>query len=247
MCYNGYMVDTDRTLDWQGRYDPESRNYSAVEGIEDKPLRSRRWECDTVLDQGSEGACVGFGWSAELAAKPKVVAVNDAFALDLYHRAQQIDEWDGEDYSGTSVLAGAKAVMEHVNSKDNALIGEYRWAFGVEDVLRVVGHRGPVVLGITWYYNMYTPDGNNFIHASGEVVGGHCILLVGSELVALDNTQPLTIDNLDRENSRVILHNSWGTNWGNNGEAYLSLADLYVLLEDQQGEACIPMKRHRDI
>lgn len=232
-----------RTLDWKGRYDPKSLDYPATAVVPQKTLRNRHWECDTVLDQGQEGACVGFGWSAELASKPKVVAVDNEFAKLLYHRAQQLDDWDGEDYSGTSVLAGAKALMEHKNSAGDPLIGAYRWAFGVEQTLRVLSHHGPVVLGITWYDNMYDPDENNYIHANGEVVGGHCILLVGAEFVLTDDSQPATIDNIDKDQSYVILHNSWGNGWGDNGEAKLSVADLYVLLEDQDGEACIPMLR----
>lgn len=243
MCYTGYM-DNIRKLDWKGRYDPRSKNYRAVAGIEDKPLRSRHWHCDVFLDQGREGACVGFGWSDELAATPKVVAVDNDFALALYHRAQQLDEYPGEDYSGTSVLAGAKAVMEHVNSKGQQLIGEYRWCFGAEDALRAVGYHGPVVLGITWYDNMYTPDMNNYIHASGNVVGGHCILMVGCTLVVKDASLPATMDNINRDASFVVLHNSWGQDWGIDSEAKLSVTDLFALLDEQQGEACVPMRRH---
>jgi len=234
----------NRTLDWKGRYDERSREFPVTAGLEDKPLRNRRWICDVVLDQGSEGACVGFGWSAELAAKPKVVEnIDNDFALRIYRRAQQLDPWPGENYSGTSVLAGVKAVQEIFNDEGMPLIGEYRWAFGVEDTLKALGYKGPVVLGITWYENMYSPDENNYIHAEGEVVGGHCILLTGCLLVPLDEGKELTIDNLDLDKSRVRLHNSWGEDWGINGEAFLSLRDLYKLLEEQDGEACIPSRR----
>lgn len=235
----------NRTFDWRGNYDSRSRGFRAVAGIEEKPLRSGYWSCETVLDQGAEGACVGFGWSAELAAKPKIVAVDNEFARIIYHRAQQLDDYVGENYEGTSVLAGAKAIMEHTNSMGKPLIEEYRWAFGAEDVLRVVAHRGPVVLGINWYSNMYQPDDRHYIHAEGDIVGGHCILLNGTELVELDPSKPLTMDNLDRDASRVILHNSWGVDWGINGEAMLSVTDLFTLLDEQGGEACIPMRRHR--
>lgn len=235
----------NRTLDWKPRYDERSRNYSAVAGIEGRPLKSHHWHCDTVLDQGKEGACVGFGWSAELVCKPKIVPdIHNDFAFNLYNRAKQLDDWTGEDYSGTSVLAGAKAVQEHVNLNGEPLVGEYRWAFGTEDVLRVIGHRGPVVLGVTWYDNMYEPDENNYIHAAGEVVGGHCILANGVHLVPLDDSQPvLSLDNVDLDKSRIVLHNSWGASWGNNGEARLTVRDLTALLDEQGGEACIPSRR----
>jgi len=232
-----------RTFDWKGLYDPRSRNFRAVEGIEEKPLRSKYWRCDTVLDQGSEGACVGFGWSGELAAKPKVYPTDNEFARILYHRAQQLDEWEGEDYEGTSVLAGIKAVQERTDENGNPLIGEYRWAFSVEDILRTVAYKGPVVLGITWYENMYNPDENNFIHVEGSVVGGHCILLNGFYAVWNDVTAAHDYANLNKDKSYVKLHNSWGVDWGIGGEAWLSVSDLVKLIEDQQGEACIPSHR----
>lgn len=237
------MDNRQRVLDWVPRFDERSRQYSAVRELTTPLLRSRRWACDTVLDQGREGACVGFGWSAELAAKPKVYPTTNEFALNVYRRAKQIDEWEGEDYDGTSVLAGAKAIMEITNAEGVPLIGGYDWAFGVHDVLRVVSHRGPVVLGINWYENMYDPDENNYIHVGGPVVGGHCILLVGQTLAPLNPDLSLTIDNVDVAKSRVRLHNSWGAYWGNNGEGFLSLSDLYVLLEENQGEACLPRLR----
>lgn len=233
-----------RTLDWRPSYDERSRNFRAVEGIEDKPLRNRRWACDVVLDQGQEGACVGFGWSHELIAKPKIVPnVDNDFARAIYHRAQQLDDTPGENYSGTSVLAGAKAIQECVNAEGQPLIGAYRWAFGVEDILKTVSYHGPVVLGISWYYNMYEPDENNYIHVEGKRVGGHCILLNGQRLVPLDSNKPLTIGNLNLDQSRIKLHNSWGEGWGIDGEGFLSLSDLYKLIEDDGGEACIPSHR----
>lgn len=33
-------------------------------------------------------------------------------------------------------------------------VPEYRWAFGVDDVLATLAHHGPVVLGLNWYAGM---------------------------------------------------------------------------------------------
>lgn len=223
-------------------FDEKSRNYRAVDGIEDKPLRSKQWECNTYNDQGSEGACVGFAWSHELAAKPKVVDTDAEFALSIYRRARELDDWPGEDYSGTSVLAGVKAVMEHVNSKGNSLIGEYRWAFGAEDVVRTLGYHGPVVLGIEWHSSQYYPDENGRIWLNGDVVGGHAILAKGIDIAWKDPNGPQTYDNIDDLNSLIHLHNSWGKDWGIGGDAWFTVYELNYLL-GRDGEACIPMKR----
>jgi hypothetical protein len=233
-------------LDRLVEFDERSRRFSAVEGLEELPLQSKRWYCNLNLDQGSEGACVGFAWTHELAARPKQVIRDKNFALAVYNRARQLDYWDGEDYSGTSVLAGIKAVMEIENSFGNPLIKEYRWAFGTEDVIRTLSHRGPVVLGIEWHNSMYYPDDTGRIRYDGDVVGGHAILAKAVKLSWVDPEGPATYDNIAKGLSFVKLHNSWGEDWGINGDAWMSLNDLNYLL-DRDGEACIPLKRSADI
>jgi hypothetical protein len=236
-------------VDRRVQFDPRSRSFAAVEAFDlvDKPFRSYTWGCDVYNDQGSEGACVGFAWTHELSAKPKVVRRDAAYALKIYNRARQIDPWPGEDYSGTSVLAGVKAVMEDLNSLGNAYIREYRWGFGLQDVMRIVGYKGPVVLGINWYYDMYFPNDKGFITPTGEVVGGHAILANGIKIVKKDSSgaYPVPFDNVDLDKSWVRLHNSWGTGYGIGGDAKITLTDLDKLLRDN-GEACIPTLRSFD-
>lgn len=236
-------------LDRLVQFDERSRNFSAVEGfgLADKPFRSYTWGSDTYLDQGREGACVGFAWTHELSARPKIVIRDAPFAQAIYKRAQQIDPWPGEDYEGTSVLAGIKAVMEILNESGNPLLREYRWAFGLQDVMRVVGYRGPVVLGVNWYYDMYFPDANGFIAPTGSIVGGHAIMMNGIRVVKKDPTgeYPIPFDNIDLDKSWARLHNSWGRSYGKGGDAFITLANLDRLLREQ-GEACIPTKRSFD-
>lgn len=231
---------TDRVVDRLVEFDEKSRGFRAVEGIEDRPFRSYTWSCDVYNDQGREGACVGFGWTHELAARPKVIRKDSDFALQIYHRAQEIDGYDFE--SGTTVLAGVKAIQEILSHDGKPLIQEYRWAFGIQDVLRVIGYRGPVVLGINWYYNMYEPDEKGFISASGEIVGGHCILAKGVKIVKVLPDVSAHWENIDLDKSYVRLHNSWGTGYGLGGDALISVRDLAKLL-DEDGEAVIPTIR----
>lgn len=236
------MDFTDRIVDRLPQFDERSRAFAAVLPTDTRPFRSYTWRCDVYNDQGREGACVGFAWSHELSARPKKILKDAAFAHQIYKRAQQIDQWPGENYSGTSVLAGVKAVQEIVNKYDKPLIQQYRWAFGIQDVLRVISYMGPVVLGIDWYYNMYTPDANHFISASGEKVGGHAIMAKGLKVVKLNKDLPATYDNLDLDKSYVKLHNSWGVDYGDGGTAFITVRDLAKLLEDG-GEACVPVVR----
>lgn len=237
------MTDyTNRVVDRLRQFDERSRNFAAVAPGDTRDFRSYTWSCSAYNDQGYEGACVGFAWSHELTARPKVIPTDNAFALRVYRRAQQIDPWPGEDYSGTSVLAGVKAVQEILNDYDKPLIQEYRWAFGIQDVLRVLGYQGPVVLGIDWYNDMYTPNEKHFIKPTGELVGGHAILANGVKIVKLDSTKPRTWENLDQDKSFVRLHNSWGTGYGLGGDAFITVRDLDSLLKNS-GEACIPVVR----
>ena len=120
------QTTTDPRLDRIVQFDEESREYPirALVPTASKP-RSYTWRCDAWLDQGYEGACVGFSFSHELAARPSVVK-NTSYnsGIWVYNQARMVDEWPGENYDGTSVLAGAKVLTA------NGYFKEYRWAFG---------------------------------------------------------------------------------------------------------------------
>ncbi len=212
----------DRRLDRIASFDERSRAFPIRALIGDVTLKPKRWTCLPRLDQGREGACVGFGWSHELAADPVRVRVTDTTALALYHRAQQLDEWPGEQYDGTSVLAGAKAVQEQGH------MAEYRWAFGVDDVLATLSAHGPVVIGVDWHEGMMRTDARGYITPTGGIVGGHCTLLRG----------------LVRERGRWVCvgRNSWGRSWGIGGDFKIAADDLDALLHNG-GEACVPIRR----
>jgi hypothetical protein len=220
---------TDPRLDRRIQYDPRSRNFAIREVVGDRPLRGYTWAVKDRprLDQGREGACVGFGWTGELLDRPKPYhGLDDSFANLVYHEAQQLDEWPGDDYEGTSVLAGAKVLQAR------GLIAEYRWAFSLDDVLRALGHAGPVVMGTWWWSGMFDPDPDGFVRPTGSREGGHCYELYGTTS--------------GRRTQFVRLVNSWGAGWGQNGTALISWDDLDRLLHDE-GEACIPLGRAKQV
>lgn len=210
-------------------FDERSRAFPIRSLLPPRAPRSYTWSCKATLDQGTEGACVGFSWTHERIARPVVGWGDAAAARSLYHAAQGLDPWAGGAYpgadpfyEGTSVLAGAKA------AQNAGHFTEYRWAFGLDDVLLTLGYRGPVVLGLDWHEDMFDPDADGLLHVSGGVAGGHAILANGVSV----------------RRRLVRLHNSWGADWGLDGEAFIGFDDLDRLLA-ADGEACIPTGRVR--
>lgn len=220
----------ERILDRTRHVDLRSLNYPVLTPRNYKP-RSYTWSNGgVVLDQGAEGACVGFGWAHELAARPSVVKAVDAFkALEIYREAQKIDEWAGEAYEGTSVLAGAKI------AQSKGYITEYRWCLTIEDLVVALGYHGPVVIGVDWYNGMFNVNAEGFLKPTGGIAGGHCVML---NMISL---KKLPDGNIDYLSSYVGGVNSWGGDWGVNGRFKIALIDMMMLFPG--GDFAVPMGR----
>ena len=223
-----------RTFDWRPHHDPHSRSYPIRAVIGDHvKRRPRMWRTGYIrLDQGREGACVGFGWTGELLGWPAPIKFLDPHleAREIYRAAQKIDQWPGENYSGTSVLAGAKTVQRA------GYIGSYRWAFNIDDVVDAIITEGPVVVGIPWMDTMYRTRPSGLVDITGDKVGGHCVVLTGYTRAILNAERAMGPMDL------VRFRNSWGANYGNDGSGWIAVWDLETLLDDD-GEACVPMDR----
>lgn len=214
------------------QHDPRSRDYPA-RGVlyrADAPLHSRTWPCDLLLDQGQTPSCVGNAFTYELAAVPVPIhGLSEDFARRLYNRAQQLDEWPGENYEGTSGLAGAAAC------KERGYYSEYRWAFGIDDALQAISQHGPVVVGIPWLAAMSHPRPSGLLEVDGPEIGGHEILARGHLLKARlkgEGSEPLHV---------VRLRNSWGF-WGHEGDCFIRVEDLERLL-GMGGDVVVPVRR----
>src|SRR5205823_4468271 len=80
--------------------------------------------------------------------------------------------------------------------------------------------------GIDWYEGMFQPNSDGFIRPSGDKAGGHCILVKAVNVKA----------------GYYVVHNSWGPNWGNKGDAKIKRTDMAKLIADN-GECCIITER----
>jgi len=222
-------VTQDRRLARIRQFDKRSRKFPIRAAIDAKKPRSFTWSCDKWLDQGQEGACVGFSLTHELIARPAPVkGLAAKFAIEkVYWEAQKIDPWEGGSYpgakpkyDGTSVLSGVQVL------KNLGYIQEYRWAFGLKDLVMAVGYKGPAILGLAWYESMFDIHSCGQLHVSGDPVGGHAILCKGVNV----------------KNQTFTLHNSWGKTWGRGGDALISWTEMERLLHEE-GEAVVPLRR----
>jgi hypothetical protein len=230
------QITLDRRLDLVFDKDPLNLNYPALAlAPTDYEQVDKQWGAGPVTDQGKEGACVGHGCTQAACAMHGARVVTDdetpdAYAFRWYHVTQHGDQWAGcskgpacelapspESYGGTSVKAGGSLGVHR------GLFSEYRWAFGIDEVLKTLTTVGRVIFGVPWFEGMYEAPGGKVV-ISGSQVGAHCI---GS-------------DEIKWSNETVIWQNSWGLGYGVNGRAAISFTDLDRLLREG-GEAMVPI------
>lgn len=230
------VFSSERRLTWRSRHDERSRLF----GVRDRlagssPISDHLWPTGPVLDQGAEGSCVGCGvvhavnslrLARAFAAGGDLGMLGLADAVDVYERAQELDVYPGEDYTGTSVLAGMQAAVEY------GLIGGYLWAFGTRDIAQAVLQRGPVIVGVPWLSGMHETGPGGLVELAGEDVGaGHVLAIVGIRRIGPQG-QP---------GPYFVWQNSWGPDYGDGGLGYIHHRHLAELLRGV-GEAAIPTR-----
>lgn len=192
-----------------------------------------------ILDQGQEGACTGFGLAAVanfLLQRRKVVPdYKRVSARMLYEMARRYDEWDGEDYSGSSARGAMKGWHKH------GVCGDVVWPYDTKsttgtltperamDALRrplgayfrvnhqdlVAMHSAIAEVGIL-YATASVHEGwsdvgaDGIIHLSDKMIGGHAFALVGYD------------------DKGFWLQNSWDADWGCKGFAHISYDDWLI-------------------
>jgi len=178
------------------------------------PTKSKYYKAAPILDQADKPHCVAFAWKQFLQSSPFCQGrqLKEDF---IYELCQERDQWEGENYDGTSVRAGAKVLQKL------GFIDTYLWANSAEDIKQWVLTTSPVVLGTTWYTGMFNTDAEGFVHPTGGIAGGHAYLCTG----------------YSHKRKAFQCTNSWGESWGIKGKFWVSEADLDKLV-NQSGEAC---------
>ena len=114
------------TLDFRDRmFEP-----TLVEVPTEIPLSDYRQHQVPILDQGSEGACTGFGLASVanyLLRRRKVMPDRKPVSPRMfYEMAKRYDEWPGENYEGSSARGAMKGWHAH------GVCAEDKWPYAAK-------------------------------------------------------------------------------------------------------------------
>jgi hypothetical protein len=201
---------------------PDKRDHlmsAVMAGMAVQPRVDKHWPAKSVLNQGLYPECGGFSWAHWGICAPVEQKWTNAMGRSIYRECKKLDGSPNED--GTTLRAGAKVMLTR------GRIQRYFWAGDVDEALEYVSRYGPVVFGSVWTASMCRPSFfSATIKATGKVVGGHAYLVCGVQW----------------SRNRARIHQSWGIDWGDDGECWISIPDLRAVYKDG-GEACAALER----
>ncbi len=202
----------------------------------------RQWKVP-ILDQGTEGACTGFGLATVahylLRRRAVVPDPEPVSPRMLYEMAKRYDEWPGEDYSGSSARGAMKGWHKHgvcgetvfpyvAGAPSRTTLTEEQTTEAVRRPLGSyfrVNHRDLVAMhaaiaetGVL-YATMMVHEGWNQVGDDGQIVfePGKTKTL-GGHAVAI----------VGYDERGFWIQNSWGTRWGAEGFARIDYDDWMV-------------------
>lgn len=208
-------------------HDPRNRDHPALVR---PPARSltpyKAWATGSVFDQGHESSCTAQAatgllrtspYAAQVMARERATFDTAAERFALYQESQRFDPWPGEGYDGTSTDAPFKVL------RNRGVIDSWRWLFGEAQLREWLTWYGPAVIGINWYDLMFETSAIGLLRVGGSLAGGHAIRVVQFTPGQFGGAYRLV--------------NSWGRAWGVGGRAWITVADMQRLLDQEQGDA----------
>lgn len=209
---------------------------SLVEVPPERPLSAYCEAGVPILDQGTEGACTGFGLAAVanylLSTRRVAPDPNPVSPRMLYEMARRYDEWPGEGYDGSSARGAMKGWHKH------GVCGDAAWPYRpgrrggaltperIRDAaLRPLGayfrvnHKDLVAMhsALTEAGILY---GTASVHEGWDQAGTDGVIPFKSRM---EGGHAFAIVAYDRHG--FWIQNSWGTDWGAGGYARLSYDD----------------------
>lgn len=188
----------------------------------------------TILDQGNEGACTGFSLAAvinELYRRRGVAEFVSPYML--YDMAKRYDEWDGEEYEGSS-LRGALRGWHNAGACSQSL-------WGKKGKLTMGAAREARKTRLGAYYRL-RPELNDFqvalnevgiLYVSASTHDGWDVFGAGSiKFQSTSNGGGHAFAVVGYNQEGFIVLNSWGEEWGVAGMAVWSYEDWSANLTD---------------
>jgi hypothetical protein len=204
------IPSTDPRLKRHVKHDSRSLAYPFVP--KDVQVQTVRWDRHSpVLDQGNLGSCTGnagIGCMATnpfYATLPAGVDLTETGAVKLYSEATALDDYQGDyppDDTGSDGLSIGKAL------KARGWISGYTHVLSGANGIALALQTSPVIIGINWYESFYEPSASGQITLStgSQLAGGHEVEVIG----------------YDVEKGLFEFENSWGTEWGVGGNAFIA-------------------------
>lgn len=188
------------------------------------PIRTTRWRRGPTLNQEETPKCVEFAAKAMIMAQPfgHTVATVLKMLDRLYEQAQDLDEWEGHNYDGTSTRGAMKALQQR------GIIKNYWWIKTEAMLRQYVRSISPCMMGVSWLTKMFEPDSSGVVTCEGGEEGGHEICCLWFD----DNVTGYS-DGL------YVFQNSWGEEWGKRGLFYMRPQDVVLQLEHLGGECTV--------
>ncbi|MDB5097356.1 MAG: peptidase [Cyanobacteria bacterium RYN_339] len=195
-----------------------------------------RASCAPIYDQGQLGSCTGFAIAKglrEFIQRTGHEAQVPLSAMFLYYEERVLQDTVGED-SGATMTAGLQVLQEKGVAPDSAWpynIPQFKvkpsqaaydaagankvhsatQVKGLDDVKTVVAKGGAVAIGFQVYQSFMKIGADGVMpmpKPTERVVGGHAVLIVG----------------YDDAKKAVLVRNSWGTKWGQEGYFWMPYA-----------------------
>jgi hypothetical protein len=223
------------TADYRDRlYQP-----SLVNVPRERPLASYRRFQLPVLNQGTEGACTGFGLAgvANYLLRTQVGGFNDDFkpvsSRMFYEMAKLHDEWPGSDYEGSSCRAAVKGwhrygVCRETEWPYEVGAGEHSAPAGAMEAARLNPLGAYLRVNSNSLVDMHaamTEAGVLYVsaetHSGWDGLSGDAIPYSKGNTLAGGHAFAL----VGYDSKGFWIQNSWGEAWGDDGCARISYAD----------------------
>ncbi|WP_340115964.1 C1 family peptidase [Pelagibius sp. 7325] len=214
-------------------------------GLFELPFKvDNRKNVPVILDQGQEGACTGFGLAAVVnyhlhnrldSAPPKTKPVANkekgASARMLYEMAKRYDEWQGENYEGSSIRGAMKGWSRH------GVCAWADWPYDAKKPGRLTPQRQRAALDrpLGAYYRVRHLHLNQMQAALTEagILYASAQVHEGWQKVGKDGVVPYSKTMIGGHAFAIVgydrggfwIQNSWGPTWGNKGFCYIGYDD----------------------